>query len=271
MNSLIRQITIESLRFEKSAGEPSGPQAKALNWKIEAGCIWVVTGGSQAGRTLLLRVLAGLERPAGGKILISHGEEGKPPERLHESGIGIAYLPPPGEETFTGTTVEEELLFYSESKDNLEEKLDSITENFGFDFKRCLGRSVWELSASQRRCLLLISQALALPSIWVCDQPLALLDSRRARAVADFFRCEANRGAAIIAALIEAGQVLDLAHKVLIIDERREVVYQGKTSSVPPDTAVRLGWNPALYRAARLAGEGSDIKSLLDISARKRE
>jgi len=247
MNYSVRQIIVEDLRFEKSAGEASGPQTKALNWKINAGCIWVVTGGSGAGRTLLLRVLAGLERPAGGKILISHGE-GKPPERLHESEIGIAYLPPLGDETFTGTTVEEELLFYLESKDNLEEKLDSVTENFGFDFKCCLGRSVWELSASQRRCLLLISQALVLPPIWVCDQPLALLDSRRARAVTDFFRCEANRGAAIIAALIEAGQVLDLAHKVLIIDERREVVYQGKTSSVPPDTAVRLGWNPALYR-----------------------
>ena len=270
MNNLIRQIIIESLRFGKSAEEASGPQAKELNWKIEAGSIWVVTGGSQAGRTLLLRVLAGLERPAGGKILVSHGE-GKPPERLHESGIGVAYLPPPGEETFTGTTVEEELLFYLESKNNLEEKLDSITENFGFDFRSCLGRSVWELSESQRHCLLLISQALTLPSIWVCDQPLALLDSRRARAVADFFRCEAKRGAAIIAALIEAEQVLDLAHKVLIIDERREVVYQGKTSSVPPDMAVRLGWNPGLYRAARLAGKGSDIKSLLDISAQKRE
>lgn len=265
----MRQIIVKNLRFDKSGREARDQQAKELSWEIEAGCIWVVTGGSEAGRTLLLRILAGLECPAGGKILISH-EEGKPAERLHKSGIGVAYLPPPGDEAFTGTTVEEELLFYLESKDNLEKGLDSITEKFGFDYRSCLGRSVWELSESQKRCLLLSSQALSQPSIWVCDQPLALLDSRRARAVADFFRSEAKRGAAVIASLIEAGQVLELAHKVLIIDERREVLYQGKTSGVPPDTAVRLGWNPGLYRAARLAGEGFDLKSLLEVLSQNR-
>jgi energy-coupling factor transporter ATP-binding protein EcfA2 len=264
MTRHLRQIIIEGLRIEKPGEVAGGSQAKGLNWKIEAGSVWVVTGGSKAGQTRLLRVLAGVERAAGGKILISR-EEGKSPERLHEGRAGVAYLPPPGDEAFTGTTVEEELLFYLGSEDNLEEKLDSITENLGFDFKTCRRRSVWELSESQRRCLLLSSQALALPSVWVCDQPFELLDSRRCRAVAGFFQSEAKQGAAIIAALTEFGQVLDLYHKVLIINKRREVVYQGNTADVPPGTAASLGWNPGLSRAAQLAGRGSDIKSLLGL------
>ena len=264
MTRHLRQIIIEGLRIEKPQEAAGGSQAKGINWKIEARSVWVVTGGSKAGQARLMRVLAGVERAVGGKILISH-EEGKSPEELHEGRIGVAYLPPPGDEAFTGTTVEEELLFYSGSENNLEEKLDSITENFGFDFKTCLGRSVWELSESQRRCLLLSSQALAMPSVWVCDQPFELLDSRRYSAVTGFFQSEAKQGAAIIAALTEVGQVLDLSRKVLIVNERREVVYQGDIDDVPPDTAAGLGWNPVLSRAAQLAGRGSDIKSLLGI------
>jgi len=59
--------------------------------------------------------------------------------------------------------------------------------------------------------------------------------------------------------------VLDLAQNVLIIGERREVIYQGRTSSVPPEVAVGLGWNPGLHKAAQMVGKGYDIKSLPDI------
>jgi len=263
MSRGLRQIIIESLRFEKPGEVANSTQAQELDWEIEAGSIWVVTGGRKAELTRLLRVLAGLEQPAGGEILISRGKD-RPPDRLHESGTGVAYLPPPGDEAFTGTTVEEELLFYLENKDDLEKKLDSITEKFGFDFKSRLGRSVWELSDSQRRCLLLSSQALALPSVWVCDHPLELFDYGRCRAVAEFFQSEAKQGAAIITALTEGVQVLALARKVLIINERREVVYQGDTAGVPPDTGAGLGWNPGLYRAAKLAGRAFDVKNMLD-------
>lgn len=264
MTRSVRQIIIENLRFAKPRRATGHPPGKEFHWKVEAGCIWAVTGGSQAGRTQLMRVLAGLEPPAGGKILVSH-QDGGPPQGLSESGTAVAYLPPPGDEAFTGTTVEEELLFYSAGKDTLAERLDWIKENFGFDFRTCPGRSVWELSESQRRCLLLSSQAVALPAVWVCDQPLAVLDSRRSSAAADLFRNEAKRGAAVILALKEAEQVLDLAHNVLIIGERREVIYQGRTSSVPPEVAIELEWNPGLHKAAQMAGKGFDIKSLPDI------
>ena len=54
-------MTIEVLNVSKSAG---GKQVlKDVNWKISSDDTWLLTGPEDSGKTLLLRILLGLEKP----------------------------------------------------------------------------------------------------------------------------------------------------------------------------------------------------------------
>jgi len=224
-----------------------------LSLKIACGRVTALLGASRRFRTSLLRVLVGLEGPESGAVYLGDSE-GARLSGLHESGLSVAYLPFPGEEIFTGTTVAEELSFHASKSSALEERLAGLQEQIEFPFSDTSGRSVWELSDSERRGLLLVSQALALPDFWVCEEPGEIFDGRREKEVRLFLRGEAARGAAVLLSFSASGTAAFWAENLAVLDPDGKLLYAGEPGGLTPEVAESAGWNRWILPARDAAG-----------------
>jgi ABC-type branched-subunit amino acid transport system ATPase component len=221
-----------------------------LTWEIPFYSVSLILGAKSAARRVLIRALAGLERIRRGQLVLETGPAGRQTAGSL-SGLRIAFLPAPGEEIFAGTTVTEELTFGRGPELRQDKRLKELTVLFGRDFAKLGGRSVWNLSAGERRLLLLASQALSNPDLWLLDEPLALLDGPGSRRVGDFLRGEARRGAAVVAALAEAGRGLEWADRVVVLTEEGGKLFSGELGALSrAGSGMQPHWNPELRAAA---------------------
>jgi ABC-type multidrug transport system ATPase subunit len=185
---------------------------EAFSWNIESGRVCLVTG-SAPGR--LLDVVAGrvLDKRLGVKFETANG-----------GALRVGLLPPPGEEIFSGTTIGEQLDFFArEGSDALLEE-DGLDGLFGFGFAGRRDESVWELGSGEMRCLLLVSQALAGPCLWVLNQPLARLDGPRCRAMREFIGRRGTQGDAVVISEDNSLELLDCSTELLAVDGNALIV-----------------------------------------------
>jgi len=233
--------------------------ACSLSLKIDCGRVTALLGASRRYRTALLRALAGLERPDSGRVYVTD-DAGARLAGLHEPGLTVAYLPAPGEEIFTGTTVAEELDFYGSKATGPDDRLGVLEERIGFSFSGSAGRSVWELSDSERRGLLLVSLALALPDFWVCEEPGEIFDGRREKGVRSFLRGEAARGAAVLLSFSDSGTASVWAEHLALLDSGGKLLYTGEPGGLTSEAAQSAGWNSGIFPEMDIAAPGTGME-----------
>ncbi len=272
MDSLIRQIRLEAVELPTGVQRQDRiPEAKAVevDWLIDSGAPALVTGGRSRERSVLLRLMAGLESPVRGRIefLLQNGRH----YPSVESGkIGVGYLPPPGEESFVGATVEQELGYGLPGNKVETRRIARLEELFQVRFGSAARRSVWALSDSERRLLVLASQALNRPDVWFCDEPFARLDGKHAEAVCNFLAGETRRGSAVVVSAAEAGRLKNRVSTILVFSNRGGILFQGKVDSLPEEVARKLDWYHPLAHKLAAAGIEEGGKSFAELLARKR-
>jgi ABC-type transport system involved in cytochrome c biogenesis ATPase subunit len=180
------EICISGFNSPGSAGQTSiglHPGSATLIWSQWPGC-WRV----------LLDDLAGLGRRNASQHKLSvAGREGR--RLLREAAI----IPAPGQEVFVGTTVGEQLGFFGAPQRDGDSISVWLDDELGFDFMSRPRRSVWELSTGERRCLLMVSLALACPGCWIIHGPLERLDGIRAAVVCNLIGRLKQEGAIVLA------------------------------------------------------------------------
>ncbi|MFD1881457.1 heme ABC exporter ATP-binding protein CcmA [Paracoccus pacificus] len=177
-----------ALALEDLAVERGGRRLlHGLNLTLMPGQAAVLTGPNGAGKTSLLRTIAGLQRPAAGRVRCQ-------PDAIayagHADGVKSAL------------TVSENLRFWAAvfGGDQIAPALAAM------DLSALGDRLAGRLSAGQRRRLGLARLAVTGRPVWVLDEPTVSLDSRSA----DLFRAMlaahlAGGGAAIIATHLDLG------------------------------------------------------------------
>jgi len=164
------------------------PVLQDFSLQIAAGRLTCLLGGSGCGKTTLLRIIAGLEIPVSGEVIIDGQhvtENGRIVVPPHRRGVGFIFQ---DLALWPHFTVYKNIAFgLKEKKEkNIQDKVGEMLDFFGLtDYA---ARYPHQLSGGQQQ-LVAIARALVLkPKILLMDEPLANLDVKLKRKILDHIR-----------------------------------------------------------------------------------
>jgi heme exporter protein A len=169
---------------------------EGLSFSVAAGEALALTGANGAGKTSLLRALAGLIQPRAGEIRFSGGDGPLEPEEARGRGLHLLGH-------FDGLkphrTAWEELSFQSVWAGGDEASAREAAR--ALELGPLLDLEVRKLSAGQRRRLALARLIAAPRPVWLLDEPLAPLDTARRARAGELMAEHLNGGGLIVAAV----------------------------------------------------------------------
>lgn len=175
-----------------------------LDFRLKAGELLLLTGPNGSGKSSLLRLIAGLNDPAAGSIVLAGGHADLSiGQQSHYVAHQDAIKP--------ALTVAENLAFWRDvlGGGDIERALAAL------DLARLAGYPAALLSAGQKRRLALARVALAPRALWLLDEPTTGLDKTSRLLLCRLMQVQLNSGGLVIAAThvplgIEAQHQLDL-------------------------------------------------------------
>jgi heme exporter protein A len=163
----------------------------SLNFSLSSGEALVVTGRNGAGKSSLLRVIAGLVHLASGRLELEGGEpEAGIGEQSHYLGHHDAVKP--------SLTVQENLAFWTRYLGNAGAATEPALEAVGLASLADLPGAY--LSAGQRRRLSIARLVAVVRPLWLLDEPTSALDVPSQNRLADLMRRHLAGGGMIVAA-----------------------------------------------------------------------
>jgi heme exporter protein A len=162
-----------------------------LNFSLSGGQALVVTGRNGAGKSSLLRMIAGLVHLAGGRLALEGGEpDASIAEQAHYVGHQDAVKP--------SLTVGENLQFWARYLGGADLPIGPALA--AVDLAPLANLPAAYLSAGQRRRLS-IARLVAVPRpLWLLDEPTSALDVPSQNRLADLMRDHLAGGGMIVAA-----------------------------------------------------------------------
>jgi heme exporter protein A len=180
-----------------------------LSFALAPGAAVALTGANGAGKTSLLRTLAGFIRPDAGTVVFA-GLEPAEARARHIHWLGHL------DGLKTGRRAREELGFQARwagaDGDGVEAAVDVLA------LEPLLDLEVRKLSAGQRRRLAFARLIAAPRPLWLLDEPFAPLDARWRAALGLLMQAHLDKGGAILAAVHDP---LPVAARPLDIGPRR--------------------------------------------------
>ena len=167
-----------------------------LNLHLKAGEAISLTGANGAGKTSLLRVVAGLAQPSAGRLRYL-GQRGQLDPREAQS-LDIHFA---GHQDGlkAQATVQSELSFWARWAGGSMAARDAAVQRYGLT--PLLGLETRRLSAGQRRRVALARLAAAPRRLWLLDEPMAPLDAATRATFAEEMRAHLASGGLILAAV----------------------------------------------------------------------
>ena len=171
-----------------------------LDFVLQAGEVAALTGANGAGKTSLLRAVAGLIRPDAGEIAFRDGDRNilDPREARGRESHLLGHL----DGLKSARTAREELAFQCDWLGHTQDGVDDAIETFSL--KPLLDLEVRKLSAGQRRRLALGRLVGSPRAVWLLDEPMAPLDARWRAAFAEVMQRHLRADGLIIAAVHDA-------------------------------------------------------------------
>ncbi len=204
-----------------------------------------VCGPSGAGKTTFLELIAGLKKPAAGRIelggaIFADIREGAAPVFVPPAGRHLGYVPQ-DLALFPHLTVERNLLYgRGRARDDERPHPDEVIRVLGLG--SLLGRRIGQLSGGEKQRVALGRALFSAPRLLLLDEPLTGLDPElRLRVLEYLCRVRDELAMPMLYVTHDAGDAAALADEVLWIEEGKLRARGPAAAMLEPDpTAFRL-------------------------------
>ena len=215
-----------------------GQQVEALrdvNFEVEEGEYVAIMGESGSGKTTLLNILAALDRPTAGSVLL----DGKDLAGVRESDmaafrrdhLGFVFQEFNLLDTFSlKDHICLPLVLAGKSWREMEQRLLPLTQRLGID--QLLAKYPYEVSGGQKQRAAVARALITEPRILLADEPTGALDSRATDELLDLFG-QINAAGQTILMVTHSVRAASRAGRVLFIKDGRvfHQIYRGEATS----------------------------------------
>lgn len=195
---------------------------REVSLEIPPGTILALLGRNGAGKTTMLRMMAGLSRPSRGDISISGRGWGK----QNSSAVGVVGH---GEWIYDDLSARENLEFFGRlyKVDDLAGCIGRWLETVGLS--RFRNARVSEFSRGMRQRLAIARAFLHDPRVLLLDEPWSALDDQATQLLSSLLRDAQSRGCSVVVCSHQLREALEVATRVAVID-RGKLIFQGPNS-----------------------------------------
>lgn len=188
-----------------------------VNFSVEQGEYVAIMGESGSGKTTLLNILASLDRPTGGEVILNGKNtvdiKEKELSAFRRKNLGFVFQDFNLLDTFSlQDNIFLPLVLSGEKCDSMQEKLKPIAKELGIE--SILGKFPYEVSGGQKQRAAVARALITNPQIILADEPTGALDSKSTDQLLELFSKINGRGQTILMvthstkAASKAGRVL---------------------------------------------------------------
>jgi multiple sugar transport system ATP-binding protein len=189
--------------------------ARALDLQIEDGEFMVLVGPSGCGKSTALRMIAGLETPTEGRILIGDKDvTALPPQERDIAMVFQTYA------LYPHMTVRQNLAFGLRMRGAGREVMNSRVEEAAraLSLEPVLERKPAQLSGGQRQRVALGRAIVREPKVFLFDEPLSNLDAKlRVETRAELARLHRRLGATVVYVTHDQEEAMTLGRRVAVM------------------------------------------------------
>ena len=210
---------------------------KGVSLHVRTGEIVTLVGANGAGKSSLLRTIAGLVAPWKGEIYINgRNVVGLPPWRNVSNSV---VLVPEGRQLFSDMTVRENLLVGGYHNPDRQLAIEEVLEQFPRLRERAK-QMAGTLSGGEQQMLALGRALVAKPKLLLLDEPSMGLAPLVVRELFQIMRRLNDQGVTLFLVEQNAVAALEIAHRAYVM-ETGEIIMEGE--------ATDLSQNPEVKRA----------------------
>lgn len=207
---------------------------KNVSFTVESGEYTAIMGESGSGKTTLLNILAALDKPTGGTVLLGGKNLSEIPEEtaaaFRRDNLGFVFQDFSLLDTFSlEDNICLPLVLAGKSRGEMRERLLPLAHDLGIE--TLLKKYPYEVSGGQKQRAAVARALITDPQIVLADEPTGALDSRSSDNLLELFG-EINKGGQTILMVTHSVKAASHAGRVLFLRDGRvyHQLYRGSES-----------------------------------------
>ena len=204
-----------------------------VSFELQKGEIMAIVGANGAGKSSLMKCIAGLLKPQWGEVYLNDKKMESAAYRVVESGVSLV---PEGRWIFPNLTVEENLLLGGYTSRN---RADGVERSFSM-FPRLKERRkqrAGTMSGGEQQMLAIARGLMANPKVLLLDEPSLGLAPLIVNDIMSIIKQINNEGISVLLVEQNARKALSIAHHACVL-EQGQIVKTGTGAELAADESI---------------------------------